>query len=75
MKDWFDRLLNPEESPSSFTLISVLAGMVGLIIIIISTFIETLQTSETIETSKFLVRMGLGGKALQTVLKKVKKNE
>lgn len=75
MKDWFDRLLNPEESPSSFTLISVLAGLIGLIIIIISTFEETLQTSETVETSRFLIRVGIGGKALQTVLKKVKRNE
>ena len=75
MKDWFNNLLDPNESPSSFTLISVLAGVVGLILIIISTFVQTLQTSETVETSKFLIQMGLGGKALQTVLKRVKKNE
>lgn len=70
MKDFIYKLLNPNESPSSTTLIAVLCGLTGIILSILSSLIETLQTPETLETSKWLIGYAVGTKGIQHLIRK-----
>ncbi len=73
MKDWLNRLMDSDSSPSSTTLICLMAGISGVLIAIISSFFEV---SNGVELSKYLVAVGTGGKVLQGWGKnKEKKNE
>jgi len=66
---WFDNLLDPSTTPSSTSLICLFAGVVGVMIAIISSFVNT---SDGVELSKFLVIVGIGGKLGQGLSRSVK---
>lgn len=68
MKEWINRLLDPDSNPSSASLIAVLSGLMGLIISIIAIAAEDVETINTsIHLSKWLLGLALGGKGLQHV--------
>lgn len=69
MKQFIYALLDPNQSPSSTTLIALLCGLTGIIISIISVFVETLQTRETVETSRWLIGYAVGTKGIQHLIR------
>lgn len=70
IKKWFNDLLDPEKTPSSATLISLCSGLTGVIISILPFFIKEISMSETVETSRWLIGFGIGGKTLQHLSRK-----
>lgn len=71
VKEWFDGLLDPDSNPSSSSLIAVLTGLTGIVMAIISIFLETGESLETsIHMSKWLIGLSLGGKGLQHVTRR-----
>ncbi len=70
MKDFMYKLLSPEENPSSASLIAILSGLTGVVISILPFIFNTIETSKTIETSRWLIGFAVGGKSLQHMIRR-----
>jgi hypothetical protein len=67
MKDWLNRLLDPDKQPSSTSLIALITGLTGVVLGIISTFIDV---PNGLDMSKFMIGAGILEKGMQHIVHK-----
>ena len=66
MKNWFNRLLDPNDVPSSTSFIALITGISGVVIAIISSFIDV---PNGVNLSTFMIGAGILEKGMQHFIK------